>query len=244
MQERKPKPILFSTPMVQAICEDRKTMTRRVIMPHDPFMASRCGGYRQGNGLWVDRDDKGNPSYIKDYSHSSCWISVKGYIDHLGPYRPGDILWVRETWGSYTEDYPESHAVGYLYRADYPVDATGYWYEEEHINWCDFPKWRPSIFMPKEACRLWLRVKDVKVERVQDISDYDAEREGCPRCIGISACGEDCDGCEANMPRLWFHRIWDDINAGRGYSWDANPWVWAITFERVAKPQGWPEVAA
>jgi hypothetical protein len=134
------------------------------------------------------------------------------------PHKAGDILWVRETWGSYSDTTPY-----YLYRADYPADAIGFWHEHEHINWCDFPKWRPSIHMPREAARLFLRVTDVRVQRVQDITSSDIEQEGV-----------DTEGL--NTGEEWkyaFSQLWDSINAKRGYGWDVNPFCWAYTFERT-----------
>lgn len=84
-------------------------------------------------------------------------------------------------------------------------------------------KWRPSIHMPRHACRITLEVTNVRVQRIQDISEEDARAEGVyPQDAIINA------SC-----RWLFRRLWDSINAKRGYGWDANPWVWAVTFERV-----------
>lgn len=131
-------------------------------------------------------------------------------------YAPGDILWVRETWRWKTPSVLEE--TKYIYRADiHPADETK-------------QKWRPSIHMPKEAARIFLRVTDARVERLWDISSEDVYAEGTDS-------------------RLWaatrdaFRRIWDstikpsDINR---YGWDANPWVWVISFERyyLADPEG------
>lgn len=95
-----------------------------------------------------------------------------------GKNKVGDIFYVRETWGNYSADTPDSNAVYYLYKADYEENARGYWYEDEHINWCDFPKWRSPILMPKEAARFFIRVTDIRVERLQDKWEwvYDFEK--------------------------------------------------------------------
>ena len=141
-------PILFSTAMIKAILDGKKSMTRRIIKSKtlDKFI----------NLIW-------NPN------ENVCYC----------PYgKVGDILWVRETWGNYSYDEPESNVVYFMYRADYPDNAKGYWYEPEQINWCDLPRWRPSIHMPRKACRIRLRITDVKVERLQDITKEDAKAEG------------------------------------------------------------------
>ena len=130
------------------------------------------------------------------------------------PYKPGDVLWVRETWAEIsTQNFRQG---GYdqfiLYRADkykeIPSDIT----------------WRLSIHMPREAARLFLRVKDVRVERVQDISPEDCESEGYFEAEPVEP-----------RPRSWFSAVWDARNAKRGYGWDTNPFCWVIEFERIEK---------
>lgn len=177
------KPILFSTEMVRAILDGRKTMTRRVIKPQpiDPY-------FRGGSK---------NPC-----KELTC------------PYQPEDILWVRETWQkldhSIALDVPEGvHA--YVYKAS----ENGELWERETENW----KWRPSIYMPREAARIFLRVTGVRVERLQDISNEDVHKEG------FAPWGD---------KYLRFADFWDHLNAKRGYGWDVNPWVWVVEFERIA----------
>lgn len=121
------------------------------------------------------------------------------------PYLPGDVLWVRETWA----EMP----YGYVYRAD-----------GEPVGWDAYDRWNPSIHMPKEAARIFLRVTGVRVERLQEIS----------RDSAIS------EGCNAAIPVLEFKAIWDTTikPADRDkYGWDASPWVWVIRFERCEKPE-------
>lgn len=191
------KPILFNTDMVRAILDGRKSVTRRVIKPANPFRNKE--GYRQGEGLWIDGySEKDEPNgHIKDYSVSSCWWRKEGYIDRYAPYHIGDILYVRETWKEH------SPAGGYIYKAQYKDGSI-------------YVKWRPSIHMPKEAARIFLRVTDLRVERLQDITDDQANSEG------------------TRIDR--FEEIWDstikkpDLNR---YGWDANPWVWVIEFKRL-----------
>ena len=137
------------------------------------------------------------------------------------PATVGDILYVRETWGDYQE-CQDGGCGYYLYRADYPDTATTY--QHDGMT-CDLPRWRPSIHMPKAAARIWLKVTDVRVERLQEITDEEAEKEGC---------------FDYTSTALGFCYIWDstikksDLDR---YGWEVNPWVWVIEFERCEKPE-------
>jgi hypothetical protein len=142
-----------------------------------------------------------------------------GHDVPISPYgQPGDLLWVRETWG-------EKVDVGTLYKADGGVYATG------------GVVWKPSIHMRRSDSRLTLRVTAVRVQRVQEITEEDAIAEGItgPHMVGYRAFRVP----EDSKPRYSraeaaFEVLWDSINAKRDYSWDSNPWVWALTFERVS----------
>lgn len=187
------KPILFSTPMVQAILAGRKTMTRRVIKQSvvDNFlidaMGILVGSYREGMAeAYPTVDD--------------------------APYSAGDVLWVRETWMPETEQ--GIHTGGYIYKASDRPEPDG-----------DAPlKWHPSIFMPKEAARIFLRISDVQAERLQDITEEDARAEGVREShyLGLN-----------QTARAAFHDLWNKLNAARGYGWNENPWVWVYEFERI-----------
>lgn len=138
-------------------------------------------------------------------------------------FSTGDILWVRETWGKLTECdvFPpyELHEERFIYRAD-----RG---DPDHFQ----AKWHPSIHMPKEAARIFLRVKDVRVERLQDMDEDAAIAEG----IADSPAGTD-------SPLLRFTELWDKTIRRedlREFGYHANPWVWVIEFERCEKPEGW-----
>jgi hypothetical protein len=186
------RPILFSAPMVRAILDGRKTMTRRVMRPQPE-------DYPYHYGLAVYRVEK------------RCTYGV-----------PGDLLWVRETWATTEQAGVHPSDAQIVYRATDPDwDTMEGW------------RWRPSIFMPRWASRLKLRITSVRVERVQEITEEDARAEGAPR----SHQGDRPHFSRHPVPndthRLGFVHIWDSINAGRGFGWDTNPWVWVIGFEVV-----------
>lgn len=144
------------------------------------------------------------------------------------PYQPGDTLYVRETWKKAPNGY--------------------YYYEDwQRGDIADITKWKPSIHMPKEAARIWLRVTNVMVERLQEITENGALREGAQgiRCdhagLGVYGCTDCMNTGWIEPPQVEFMYIWDstvkksDINR---YGWDANPWVWVIEFEPCEKPEG------
>ncbi len=211
-------PILFNTDMVQAILDGRKTVTRRVIMPHNRKKANEQA-YCQGNGLWIDSsiDNPDKKGHIKDYSVSPCWMSYDWYIERYALYQTGDILYVRETWCK-------------------NADSEEYYYAANRKAGECAPyglKWHPSIHMPKEAARIWLKVTDVRVERLQDMSGQDILREGVNCHVHPEA--HYFDGNQ----KMMFAELWDSTIKKTDmdrYGWDANPWVWEIEFERCKKP--------
>ncbi len=209
------KPILFSGSMVRAILEDRKIMTRRVIKPQPCPEADRFVKF----GAFSDSD------FAARFGNESA----NAICDRKPKYRPGDILWVRETWYHMDsckycmcDDEPEAQDGCYVYRATHDADLL---------------PWRPSIFIPREAARIFLRVTDVRVERVQEITQEDARREGCEGFLHINP----LFGCAETIKN--FENLWDGINAKRGYAWSTNPWVWAYSFERISKEEAERSVA-
>lgn len=167
---------------------------------------------------------------VKDFiPDDAVWgytaFTHKGYISCRGtfadgdgekffklPCEPGDILYVRETWKKAPNGY--------------------YYYEDWQRNdIADITKWKPSIHMPKEAARIWLKVMNVRVERLQEITEVQAQAEGCNSGLLTGAC----------TARGQFEDLWNstvkksDIDR---YGWDANPYVWVIEFERCEKPEG------
>lgn len=243
------KPILFNTEMVRAILEGRKTVTRRVIKPHNPF---RSDNYKQGYGLWIDAttDNGDKCGHIKDYSVSPCWQTFSYYIKNCAPYKVGDILYVRETWSRLVvARNQEWESERYVYKAtdEYP-------FGEKYI--VKF-RWYPSIHMPKEAARIFLKVTDVRVERLQDITEDDVCEEGAEPLIGCdnehptynadgtlgemcwnaNECGY-CPFIEKSYSELFGERVWNSTIKKQDldrYGWNANPWVWVLEFERFEK---------
>lgn len=203
------KPILFNTEMVRANLDGRKSCTRRLVK-----------GFVPDDAIW------GYTAFTP-----KGYISCRGtFADGYGekffklPYQTGDILYVRETWSKGLERY--------IYRADYS-DTEKFYRNGKEIEM----KWKPSIHMPKEAARIWLNVTDVRVERLQEITEAGAEAEGANFKNGKNV------GFEEKMNRTAIERfaeIWNSTikkaNLDR-YGWDASPWVWVIEFEQCEKPE-------
>lgn len=204
------RPILFSTPMVRAILDGRKTQTRRIIkkQPH-------------GAGEWI--------------MQGISWLfpNVNPYINIKCPHgQPGDILWVRETWNVIPLEWKEPGDIlgverRYIRAIDprsgatipyfYLYKASSDFYEIDHREW------KPSIFMPKEAARIWLEVTNVRVERLKDISDEDCQAEGLTAPMITD-----------HLRGGWYvayKALWESIN-GKD-SWTKNPWVWCVSFKRI-----------
>lgn len=207
----KERPILFSGPMVRAILSGQKTQTRRIITPQPPEgqAIDRCHYSSTG---WACCDDTGTRGcHCRD--------------ERRCPYGlPGDRLWVRETWSASWDGRPICN----LKPSEYD-SLSRVWYRAENNRptYCE-TKWTPSIYMPRWASRITLEVTDVRVERLQDISEADAEAEGLARVIDESNSPvPPCTFTEA------FADIWDKLNSQRGYAWGSNPWVWVVEFMRV-----------
>jgi hypothetical protein len=202
----------------------------------------------------IGEDKRGVWSAVNDVRENSdsgaevpCYLHREISVDDTSRnvmyprYDVGDVLWVRETWGNWSYDEPGSNACYFTYFADYPEQAETFeWPEPDEFGdkiICDLPKRRPSIFMPRTAARLFLRVTDVRVERVQEITEEDARAEGCITFCDKIGDGKFDDVIEFDLTaRDAFCELWDELNKKRGYGWDTNPWVWVISFERTEKP--------
>lgn len=205
--------------MVRAILDGNKTQTRRVVRVQPirgEEIAPYCtGAPHLGYSFYIRRDD-------------GAWTSRKRFYP---PYKVGDILWVKETFTTIEAEreivcgvsydlVPES----YLYRADPMWDGMG----RGDFSW----NWTPSIYMPRDAARIFLKVTNVRVERLQDISEEDAIRE-CVDAYRESLKGDDVayGNCGLFDKRTQFRFLWDSIN-GEKHPWKSNPWVWVYEFER------------
>lgn len=199
------KPILFnkqiSTEMVRAILDGRKTCTRRICKDANECTVPDMDFYN------ADRRTYAVHNFV-DKEHTEQLSTA----ERTCPICTGDILYVRETW----KEAPK----GYYYYEDWQKDDIA-----------DVTKWNPSIHMPKEAARIWLKVTDVRVERLQEITEVQAQAEGCNSGLLTGACT-----ARGQFEDLWNSTIKkSDIDR---YGWDANPWVWVIEFERCEKPKG------
>ena len=225
------KPILFNTEMVQANLDGRKNNTRRIMKPQ-PVDTEYC------NHEMVTFNDMLPGYYDGDYTCAcrKCGYGVgpSGESVFKPPYVPGDILYARETWRV-------RNVFGDIARgnrtAEIEFRAGGDTICVPAFDYTpSYGAWKPSIHMPKEAARLFLLVKNVRVERLQDIDEEGAKAEGANFCNGKHV------GIEEKMRRSAVERfsdIWNstikpaDIDL---YGWDANPWVWVIEYERCEKP--------
>lgn len=216
------KPILFNTDMVKAILEGKKTVTRRIIKRtpsnDEPF----------GYGLWKEFNERDNTWYVKDYTHSCTWWPLKEYIERFSKYHIGDILYVRETWGIQSmKNYGKR--VKFLFKAEPNEElkevALSEGRYDDMLKYSFKNGWQPSLFMPKEAARIFLEVTDIRVERLQDITT-----EGCFN-EGIKY-----DYNSQNNEFDIFAELWNSTikkNDLDIYSWNTNPWVWVIEFKKL-----------
>jgi hypothetical protein len=225
--------------MVLALLAGTKTQTRRVMKPQ-PF---------DGPLGWM----WDGAAYI----HWSLSNINPADAAHCCPYgQPGDRLWVRETWRPWNDvselwDCVQYRSDGAMMKPrDLDRNQGGQFSEEcdatitDQVDGRDTP-WRPSIFMPRWASRITLEVTDVRVQRVQEISEEDAKAEGidrdkwgvefyAPGVVYTNCYGDKLPGVKPYHKAADAYRdLWDKINGKRGFGWDENPWVWAITFRRV-----------
>lgn len=220
----KERPILFSAEMVRAILEGSKTQTRRAVKPQ-PFWGERQGLQSAG---WCFSSPK---IALLSWPEDTFRKALQGHC----PYgQPGDHIWVRETWApfyldgaggcKYEQYHNEANAVRYAatpeYIVAYPQRATG-WRDVTPLNVKH--RWRPSIHMPRWASRITLEITSVRVERLHDISSYDAFEEGFPNNGGPLS----------TIALEWYRDLWISINGAE--SWATNPWVWVVEFKRVEK---------
>jgi len=199
-------PILFNTEMVRAILDGRKTCTRRLIKPQPDKK------HIYPLGFVTDSTEKKEVGCF-GFAANEYGGSIQ-YVKPPYRYAPGDILYVRETWKKAPNGY--------------------YYYEDWQRNdIADVTKWKPSIHMPKEAARIWLKVTNVRVERLQEITIDGIRNEGIS---SMAVHAGDMEIALKEWKNLWNSTIKKtDLDS---YGWEANPWVWVIEFERCEKPEG------
>lgn len=211
-------PILFNGDMVRAILDGRKTVTRRPVKYKYSNTEMKIRADKYGTRLVEIQKDVEGETYGKN-EDGSTWHKLRGYIVPKPPYKQGDILYVRETWDNLPVN-PDGSYCGYdryYYRADGDLRPEGWQ-----------GNWKPSIHMGKHAARIWLKVTDVRVERLQDIE--------CIATEGITIVSAN----ERRDSRYYFEKLWNSTIKKSDlelYGWDANPWVWVIEFERCEKPE-------
>lgn len=232
------KPMLFNTEMVRAILDGRKSCTRRLVKTR------RKDAY----GFYVTKKADGTFSGIYEYDENESMFDNP----LMPPCQPGDILYIRETWawcpcwdcGLDVEEIGCGHEQEKEYNGD-KKEYGCYIYRASCAD-NEYPSvdtWHPSIHMPKEVARIWLKVTDVRAERLQEITAEEAKKEGCDgRCECPSSGADGSLSCKTRDFSLEkFETIWDstvkktDLDR---YGWDANPWVWIVEFEQCEKPEG------
>jgi len=208
----KERPILFTTEMVRALLAGRKTQTRRVFKYQNASF----------NGLMCNYLEEADNEY-----YTKCIYDICKYG------QVGEVLWARETWAKLNSQY--------VYKADYDNGVPANEIELPNGFTVDDAKWKPSIHMPKEACRLRLKIKSIKVERLMDISEQDAIAEGIRQRFGgfINYANPGKIFTETypflsrkySAAQMSYLSLWEKINGEN--SFEENPWVWVIEFERA-----------
>jgi hypothetical protein len=220
----KERPILFSAPMVRAILDEQKTQTRRIVKPQplgELWPGGKCYDYYPT--IVVKGEEVPGDMVFGFGNEDMGWVCPYG--------KPGDRLWVRETFYVDHIDY-----IGKRLPKAKPAEIDDMIYYRadgeccEQIPECSCwevgkPEWRPSIHMNRWASRITLEVTGVRVERLQEISEGDAIAEGVEWNAGPLRCGH-------TNPISAYRGLWNQINGGG--SWDANPWVWVIDFALAA----------
>lgn len=205
------KPILFNAEMVRAILDGRKSCTRRINKDANEYTVPDMDFYNADRRTYA----------VHNFADKEQMEQLST-AERTCPICPGDLLYVRETW-----------CKGYLMNA-----KERYYYKADDNDF--LCTWHPSTNMPKQAARIWLRVMDVRVERLQEITEDGAKAEGAIDNRGFIHSPEN-EYDRIYTAREHFAKIWDstikksDLDR---YGWNANPWVWVIEFERCEKPEG------
>lgn len=243
----KEQPIIFSAHTVNAILEGRKSQTRRVVTPKTSEVGEGWVDWAKfcwdGSQIYRDTcihghtevhkaplpfvDGKANEYYPYEHQYLHVpynWTEDMTIFRIYPRWNVGDKLWVRETFCETSN--------GIVYRASetpYEIGADG-------VGIYSYHKWLPSIFMPRWASRITLEITGIRVERLQEITRKGAIAEGYPYLdsnVPFSEAGYDSHGLTMRSEIDWFHKLWNSLNAKRGYPWESNPWVWVIEFRKM-----------
>jgi len=213
------KPILFNTEMVRAILDGEKTCTRRIIKKEIPE------GYEPLGFVLYPTDETEFGNLVFGGKGANVYYAKP-------PYKVGDILYVRETWAN---TWTPDGEVGFVYKADGEPKDFPYWGNAKQGK---HEVWMPSIHMPKEAARIFLKVTSIRAERLKDITDQGCYQEG----ISSTSFYDEAEhiqiagiGLNDSLERVAFGLLWNSTVKEEKYSWEGNPWVWVIEFERVEK---------
>lgn len=224
------KPIVLLTPEVEAIIDGRKTQTRLAVKPQ-LVIIDQCYGM----------------------NIIPLIPNAKNFIECCCPYQPGDILYVKETWAWLSSWDCDNNMCNCetVYKDEMGCFnyRTNYGTTKDDSFPPDIFKWKSSRFMPKVAARLFLEVKNVRVERLQDVGWNDVVKEGIePACdeyetqngrlLGVGLCINEDETIKK------FRELWDSLNTKRGYPWTSNPWVWVIEFKQISKKEAMGRVGA
>ena len=260
-------PILFNPEMIRAILEGRKTQTRRIAGPNFCDTHMELFDDKHGKRLVEIQNDIEGVTIIHNPDGTTTH-RLRAAFERWPRYRPGDILWARETWRIGAWDH-DRQAIAVDYYAD--GFARKEWINvpdkeafERYVQQSQMDaekagldkavwepgkgptRWRPSIHMPREAARIFLRVIDARPERLKDITEEGAIAEGFapdPLEGGKTTVNFMCSvDCLQGSARGKFALLWDKTVKKYGWKWMANPWVWVTEFERAEKPEGWPNV--
>lgn len=221
------KPILFNTAMVRAILDGKKTCTRRLIKNKYANADIRFWEHKGKKILVYSQNDVPEPKHNSD----GTTTYKLGWMEEIEkPFKVGDILYVRETWninpvwvfGGSSDNLPPKESK-YIYKATNSKFTGG---------------WKPSIHMPKEAARIFLKVTSVRAERLKDITDEGCYKEG----ISGTSFYDEAEhiqiagiGLKDSLERASFSLLWNSTVTEEKYFWEYNPWVWVIEFERIEK---------
>ena len=241
----KERPIIFSTPMVQAIIDGRKTQTRRVVTPYTAEVGEGKVDWGKfcwdGSQIFLDTCQHGhteeykaplpfidgraseNYPYEHQYLHVPYdWREDRTIFRIYPRWEVGDRLWVRETWATEKRlDHLSGSELG-------KAGDVALWYKAYEIPSVKLERgrWRSGRFMPRWASRLTLEITGVRVERLQEITEEDMKSEG-------AILPTDKSGIIKVVKGLLFTGLWDSLNAKRGFGWETNPWVWVIKFDNI-----------